>query len=720
MLIQFTYLRTQSFRVLSFPNLILLLLVVFVNFFSVTNTSAQCPEIQVVELLGIPGFSETDEIVICGKPDTLAYLIYIEEPGEISGTQMTVDFLPGMIYAGFELTHYDSNTFISVVNPLPEKPRFLLDGVTEGIYVAYIGVTADCSVDKNALEYNVDLKFNFTYQDTLGNFFNCSQEVTPDRTYNTSIKTPAINWNSTPNMNINTIGAERCFNVRLTQDGIDAYLEDFYIALEGVDLSGSLSLNRVLANNIPIPFSYDNTNKVISSEIDGSFFSGNAFNNPADTLFNTGERIQVTYCWQTDECPSPSSYPLKYKAGWGCYGDTCDEIERDRTLTIRPTARPQPIAIDTVYSTPEVCGDPGTIGLTIYSDQSNPLAGRFTDMKIGFETCNKPSLEITEIRVGGSTIGLGAYTWVNDDLVIDFTSLSIDVDGAEGLSDVDGDGFFDDLAGGDTLKVEIDMGYSCTTPPDPGSIACGVINCDFAQFFVDAKRDCGQAFKFFPPIDGFEIVTQTVEMCYVHEQRGVTPCAAGNSNVALQVFFDGNGGITHDLEVDDPSAIEISVNGTPTITGAPITWDSIGPGQRMLTIDAGLVSIGDTICYSYQLTVDTFLCAPNIYATGTHQIVETCTQGGCTCEAVKACESILFRSNPNDTGCTCVFRSGVSDVYRESVGYTDATMTTKLDPQSITGADRNRYLPGDTIMYESYYTMPSPDAFTDIYEWGME
>jgi len=740
-----------STKILTLLRINLLICIIIGSTFFSDKVHAQCPEIQVVELLGVPGFAETDELIVCGKPDTLAYLIYIEEPGEISGTQMTVDFLPGMIYAGFELTHYDSNTFISVVNPSPEKPRFLLDGVTEGIYIAYIGATTNCSVDKDGLEYKVDLKFNFTYQDTMGNFFNCSQTVTPDRTYNTTIKTPVLNWNRANNMTINRIGLEQCFNVRLTQDGIDANLEDFYLELQNVDLSGSLNLNEVRVNGTPITYDYDNTNKIIRTDIGGTYFNGNTFPNPTDTLFNTGERIQVTYCWQTDECPNPSSFPLKYVAGWGCYGESCNEIERDRTLSIRPTARPEPIAIDTIYSTPEICGNPGTIGLTIFSDQSDPLSGRFTDMKIGFETCNKPSLEISGIRIGGNPIALGAYTWVNDDLVIDFTNLSVDADGgAQGLSDIDGDGFFDDLAGGDTLKVEIDMAYSCTTPPDPGSIVCGVINCDFAQFFVDANRDCGQAFKFFPPINGFEIVdgatfsstnaapvgtsftgidfgatgtsgakTRTVEMCYVHEQRGVTPCSAGNSNVALQVFFDGNGGITHDLEVDDPTNIEISVNGTPTITGAPITWDSIGPGQRMLTIDAGLVSIGDTICYTYELTVDTFLCAPNIYATGTHQIVETCAQNGCTCEAIKACESILFRSNPNNTGCSCVYRSGVSDVYRESVGYTDATMTTKIDPQSITGADRNRYLPGDTMMYEAYYAILSPDAFTSVYEWGM-
>jgi len=66
---------------------------------STAKAQAQCPDIQVIELLDVPGFAQTDDLVVCGVPDTLAFLIYIEEAGEISGTQMTLDFKPGMQYS---------------------------------------------------------------------------------------------------------------------------------------------------------------------------------------------------------------------------------------------------------------------------------------------------------------------------------------------------------------------------------------------------------------------------------------------------------------------------------------------------------------------------------------------------------------------------------------------------------------------------------------------
>ena len=68
------------------------------------NFYAQCPTIKVEELTGVPGFSQLEDLVKCGKPDTLAYLIFIEEPGSILGNTMTVTFKNGMQYEGFQGT----------------------------------------------------------------------------------------------------------------------------------------------------------------------------------------------------------------------------------------------------------------------------------------------------------------------------------------------------------------------------------------------------------------------------------------------------------------------------------------------------------------------------------------------------------------------------------------------------------------------------------------
>ena len=154
----------------------------------------------------------------------------------------------------------------------------------------------------------------------------------------------------------------------------------------------------------------------------------------------------------------------------------------------------------------------------------------------------------------------------------------------------------------------------------------------------------------------------------------------------------------------------VTINGAMQTITPTFTWDSLSRDTRALFINAGSNNIGDTVCIKYDLTVDTALCAPNIFMVGTHQVLETCNDGsGCTCEIVKACENITFRSNPNDADCLCTVRGRVVDAYRESTGYTDQTMTTKIDPLAIDPEDRNRYLPCDTMLYTCLlYTSPSP------------
>ena len=714
---------------------------------------SDCPDMEVLELLGVPGFAETNELVMCGKADTLAFLIYIEEPGNVAGTQMTVDFKPGMQYAGFELTHY-AGTSISVVDPNPDKPRFLLEGITEGVYVGYIGVTTNCDADIDALNYSVNLKFNFVYEDTCGFFQQCTQLVTPLRTYNTIIREPVLNWQTVNNSTITSLGVTQCFNLTISQDGIEAYLEEFNFQACGIDESEGLQFVSAKANGVDLDMAgYDSGTKTFSAEINGDHFPGNSNNNPADTLFDSNERVTIQLCYQIDDCPTTNTYPLKYKMSYGCNDATCQYSEIDREIRIRPNVRPEPVAEATLSKNPSVCGDPGEIDLKVYGNEADPKNGVFTDLTIGFETCEKPSLALEEVSVNGTVIPPGSYSWINDDINIDFTAIAFDPDGPGGLSDFDGDGFFDDLAGSDTLKVKITMGFQCVLPPSSSSTSCGIINCDFAQFYVEAGRDCGQSFKFYPVIPNFNITngatyiasnevpvgtsfvgidfgatgtsgakTKEVEVCYVYEQNNVTACDPANSTNTVQVVFNGNPLIVHDVEIDDPSSIEVTVNGVVQAIPPPtITWDSIDTGTRALNITAGSNNIGDTVCIKYELTVDTPACVGNIYMVGTHQIIETCDDGmGCTCTLIKGCEDILFRSNPNNVGCSpCAIRGYAYDVYRESTGYTDETMTTKVvAPDDLDLVDRNRYLPCDTMNYTGAYAIETADALNDPYLWS--
>ena len=715
--------------------------------------TSTCPQIQVIELLGIPGFSETDELVICGVPDTLAYIIFIEEPGNISGTQMTANLLPGMQYAGFELTEY-STTTIANLNPSPNQPTFLLEGITDGVYIAYIGVEVTCDADINGFDYQVDLDFNFIYEDTLGNFQSCRQSVTPNRSYNSIIKEPVLNFRSVPITNITALEQEFCTDITLSQDGIQSYLEEVGFSVCNVDFVNELELTSVSANGMAIPYNYSAATSTLDVNISGSYFQGNSAPNPANDRFDESEQLTMQLCMKAKECPSVNTQFITYKAAYYCNGDTCQITSRDSEIRVRPTTSPTPIASSVLVQQPGICGNPAIIGLTLQSSVADSSAGLFTDLTFGFETCEKSALDISKVTIGGTEIVAGNYQWIGTDLEIDLTNMTSDPDGAGGITDFDGDGFFDDLPGGAILNIQVELDFSCTFPDDPTTLACSSLDCSFGQFYVRAARDCGQLFTFEPPVEDFSITNgatyvgfnnqdqitttligydfgntrttgancaplaasvKTVEFCYVYERENIEPCAAENTTNELQVLFDGTPRLVHDVEFV-PGSGEMTVNGVTTQTGVTGTFTDLSPSTRLLNLPIGELNVGDTICYIYQLAADSASCSPRIYMNGTHQVIETCMTDSCTCKTVKACDVALFSSNPSNCSCICDISSG-ANIKRWNLGYTDESMTQKVKEADVPIEDLNRFLPCDTMYYEGWMTFNTPESVGELYQW---
>ena len=151
--------------------------------------------------------------------------------------------------------------------------------------------------------------------------------------------------------------------------------------------------------------------------------------------------------------------------------------------------------------------------LTLESSVQDSAGGIFTDLTFGFETCDQSALGISRVTIGGTEISSDNYEWIEDDLNIDLMTLTSDPDGiGVGITDADGDGFFDDLPGGRMMTVRVELDFICALPPDPGSIACSSIDCSFAQFYVRAKRDCGQDFSFEPDVEDFSITNGATYM----------------------------------------------------------------------------------------------------------------------------------------------------------------------------------------------------------------
>ncbi len=724
----------------------------------VMDPMALCPDIKTVELIDVAGFANTDELVMCGRPDTLAYVIFIEEPGDILGAQMTLTFSQGMQYAGFELTHY-SGTTISNLDPDPLKPSFLLEGITDAIMVAYVGVEATCDAQINGLQYRVDVEYNFTFQDTFGNIQTCRQKSFPTRVYNSTMREPVLNYRSVPNVTLSTLEEEYCHIISLSQDGIGAYTEDLDFSICGLDLANELQLNSIEVNGRAIPYNYDGADSTLTVQIDGSYFVDNANSNPADENFDENERVNIELCYQVDDCPLENTQVLEFKTSYGCNDEFCQTITQQSEVRIRPSLRPEPFATLIKQTDPAVCGDPGVLDITFYAAQpgtntavQDSASGLFTDVTLGFETCDQSSLVVGAVIMNGTALPDESTTWVNGDLIVDFTNITTDPDGPGGMTDADGDGFFDDLPGGEVFNGQVFLEFSCAAPNDPNSLQCSSIDCSFAELFIAARRDCGQAFSFSPDVTEFSIIngatylamegttlinnsffgydfgtfgndgacnprpvqTRTLEFCYVYEQENVIPCGADFASNELEVLISGSTHIVQDFEFVAGSG-QVTVNGAVTQSGVNGTFTTISEGARSLNLPMGSSVIGDTICFSYQISLDTALCVPPQFVVATHQAIEKCETPDCSCTIVKACEQVTMRADPTDCGCDCDIASG-GTVSRWNTGYTDPSSTTKRDREDIAPNDLNRFLPCDTMLYEGWMVFNSEESISESYQ----
>ena len=80
--------------------------------------SSECPDIEIIDLRGIPRFSQLDDLTMCGAADTLSLIIYSGVLGDIKGFEMEQDLPAGVNYTGWE--HVD-NVGTGIFIPIPMK-----------------------------------------------------------------------------------------------------------------------------------------------------------------------------------------------------------------------------------------------------------------------------------------------------------------------------------------------------------------------------------------------------------------------------------------------------------------------------------------------------------------------------------------------------------------------------------------------------------------------
>jgi len=714
----------------------------------------ECPDIEIIDLRNVAGYPQIDDLNVCGAADTLSLIIFNGDPGTIANFEFEIDLPTGITYAGWEFAT-NPGTSTTNTNPSPSRPQFFVSGFDgDSLIVVNIGLEASCDVDLTELLF-FDYAYSFTYIDTLGAVHNCDGAVTFPQEYNSSVRRSVLNLLSPldpPEVTITSLGDEFCQEISISQDGLSAYLDSFRFDIAGLEIGGDLLISSITANGVNnLSYTYDAATQTVSALVQGADFMTNNNPNPSDNQFNTSELIIIEVCYTLGSCPASADLPFVYSAHYGCLGETCDLSSENSFLQVRPTGSQMPLATTTLDSAPFVCGDDGEISITVTNPNIDTDQNKYTDLSIGFETCEVANMQITQVEVGGMVIPASSYGWVGDDLFVDFSAITFDPDGSGGIEDFDGDGFYDDLRGGESVSLTINIGVLCGTgSPDPASDVCPDNNCSFSQFYVEAKTNCGNTFRNFPSgLTGFDIVygptfvdninavpipiddpvlsgydfglfgdlgsasspnptssSQEVEFCYDFASTNFNTCSS--SEVFLSILFAGTEGYIYDMEI---TAAELSIDGGATYTttantATDVTWTAIDEGSRLLEIDLG--STAAEVCYRYTIELDSAWCPPPSFWFGAQQVIERCNDASCGpegCELVRACKTATFYGDADHYDCPCIMTGGIRELYRKNYGYTDATKTTKVTRDMVSIDDQRRFLPCDTMVINAYHVI---------------
>ncbi len=734
---------------------------IFPNFEQATFMgSTDCPDIEFIDLRNVPGYPQIDDVNVCGAADTLSMIIFTGDPGDVKGFEFEIDFPDGMQYGGFEYAQL-GGTSITATDPNPDRPTFFVNGITgDSLVIVNIAVIANCEVDKSESLF-FDYNYQFTYIDTLNVVHKCKDSFTSNEEFNSSVHLSVLNMLSplSPvDATITSLGDPSCQTITLSQDGLSAYLDSFRFEIVGLELfGGDLVLDKIEVNNILVPsgdIGYDAGTLTTSLNIDDAYFPANSLNNPADGQMNTSEVVEVEVCYTLNSCPERADTPFNYLARWGCDGMDCGTSSQTSFIKVVPTGSLPAIATAALNAEGiEICGNPGTVSITVTNPNANTDQNTYTDLQVGFQTCDKPNLDVTNVIVGGITVPSSYYEWVGDDINIDFTS---NTDPNLGLVDHDGDGFYDDLLGNTSITAEVTIEVTCGI--EEGD--CANINCEDVQFYVSGKTDCGSTFKDFPVPDAFDLIygatgvsnpteaefgttgvfgydfgtysdnTNTlstdssaleVEFCYTFEKLNIDDCPSGAKNY-LQVDFSGAPRFMQDIEFSANSA-SWSIDGGTTYTpiaDIDVTFTKANEESATLVLNMG--SDDRNVCYKYSIAMDSCLCSPVGFFTGTQQVVSSCSDCVGGCEILKACRDVTFRADPNCTNCVCIIEQGIHSSQRSNFGYTDKTATTKHTKESLIAAggavDLTRFLPGDTLTHYEYFVIRDQAAIDNLGRWA--
>ena len=778
------------------------------SYMAAAMVSPEPNQLRVQDLRGVECYPQPDNLEVCGAPDTTCFLFFTKSEERLPEIELTLRFGEGLEAAPFADGEYaridysgDAVFFppLTDIDPIsvqnPEAPSFLISGVTRdsgSVYICF-GIQAECGADFEDNPPTIDLEWRYT---TASGVF-CEGSYSPPNDFGGDVIVPRVQFTAPApgDVNLGDLNTLACQTVNITQTTPGGTAGSYIFTASNYGFASGVMVGEVRRNGTVL---VEGTDYEISTEPGDTLPNGA----PAGTLtytydgadgglmFNDVDNIEICYTYSA--CIPDVDFTPNYTVVSACQGEICTgpvDMTSGGSLLSNFLFFPNFVAAyETVPvgpngdGTPDICAPaPYVFDIVINSTIDEPIRGDLNSLNLRVRACASSFFALSMVEVineDGTSAGAvdEAITRTSTvDAVDGQGNPTLDVAGTvfvdlrrnetvqgDGLVDNDGDGFIDDLVGGETLRLRFTFDVTCDMD-DLGSIAApsggGAPECQFTQVFLNAQRRCNTqgvsanralnntppfltestseftnedpmgitlpnpdepGYQFGqignnqpgvqgPPLTGAACTTlpastESFVFEYTLGDSDFAACPGGGGTTTLSLFINGDDRLTKDIEFSN-IGFDSNNDGTADVfpTPADTTRTDVGEGELQFDIELGDATAGQTFSFQFDITMDTAFCSPR-QIINMNAILTTVCDGACNCEPVRTATSTRLEVDPQDCDCIC-FMASRTEAERTSIGFTDETRTTRIDPANISLADSRRVLPGDTVEFISKFAV---------------
>ncbi len=562
------------------------------------------------------GATSPRNIDICGDPSIVVVRISIDgiSPSNRTNIEATLNLFKGIEVSSYVLEATSPGVSIDSSNKF--KPKFFIDELnisTKTFVTIGMRVTANCDyVDTLKKNDQIDVFDTWNFKYSLGTQNNLTEKDV-NTSYRDAMKVPFFTTSVTNNVNGTAqVGVPFQRTVILNNSGLNGVLKDFrYRNYQG---AGAV-VTKITINGVQIPFTKNYAfnaagDTLYEANVTENYFIGNTKGQTApgngDNRFDPNETVTIIEDVYLVKCDK--SNISTHESSWGCGNKDCSVVSAKDFIRIGQGNANITFTKGGGSVPNETAGyckkGVSSIKFSNTGFEIDKNVGGMFDLATGIGLGNNVVLQDNGFKITSMKINdVKIYPLASNVDISKLDTFKLDLDGVDGLADLDKDGRFDDLPIGKSVVITIEYETDCANLRNDSIFSSKCFNNIQAAFsaLISYTDYCGRRISYtennyYAPLN----TNDTYENC-------TDPDAYTNGKPFAIEHFERRNVFNFEKNCSNQEYLEVAVK-IPNGFDVVIDSNYLKLYTDKLTLLGSRLS-NDTMYFKYDATFSTFLNA---------------------------------------------------------------------------------------------------------------